>query len=118
MAKKPAKPSPSNLVGLAPIANGPVLDAFYRKDLLPEKFDRAFAGVTEPGGNAVYNVDAVLAILGNGDRAKLLSQLDDLEAERRYKAKGRPIVLVSFGCAVVSPFAPPNPPTLTNPPKK
>lgn len=54
------------------------LDAFDRRDLLPAKFDRAFAGVTEPGGSAVYNVDAVLAILGGpaplnpSSRARLL----------------------------------------------
>jgi hypothetical protein len=103
MAKKPAKSTGPLIVGLMTSPAASPLDAFSRADLLPDKFDRAFAGVTEPTGNAVYNVDAVLAILGNGDRVKLLSQLDDLEADRRYKSRGRPIVLVSFGYAIVTP---------------
>jgi hypothetical protein len=107
------------------------LDAFTRRDLLPAKFDRAFAGVTEPDGKAVYNVDAVLAILGGfslpmlykaaaRDRARLLSELDDLNTARLYKDKGRDIVFVSFGVAICSSVdlaqvKPPGLPTPTKP---
>jgi hypothetical protein len=109
------------------------LDAFTRRDLLPAKFDRAFAGVTEPDGKAVYNVDAVLAILGGvplpmlykaaaRDRARLLSELDDLNTARLYKDKGRDIVFVSFGVAICSSVdlaqvKPPGLPTPTKPDK-
>lgn len=97
------------------------LDAFDRRDLLPDKFDRAFAGVTEPGGSAVYNVDAVLAILGGSaplnpsSRARLLSDLDDLNNTRLYKDKGREVVFVSFGVAVC-PSPRPKPPAASQPP--
>lgn len=89
------------------------LDAFDRRDLLPSKFDRAFAGVTEPSGSPVYNVDAVLSVLsgipvGNlrfvkaDERARLLSLLDDLNTQHLYEQKGKGIVFVSFGVAVAS----------------
>lgn len=89
------------------------LDSFDRRDLLPYKFDRAFAGVSEPSGKPVYNVDAVLAILGGipignlrfvkaEERARLLTLLDDLNNEHLYKQKGRGVIFVSFGIAVAS----------------
>ncbi len=129
-----AQPYPPALVGLVD-AGGfrGYLDAFVRRDLLPAKFDRAFAGVTEPGGNAVYNVDAVLAILGGfplpalakastEERARLLSDLDDLNSARLYKEKGREVVFVSFGVAICSSVdlaqvKPPGLPTPTKPDK-
>lgn len=98
------------ILGLMFDAGSPqILEAFDRKDVLPAEFDRAFAGITEPGGCAVYNFDALCSILAqtkNLEKPEAQSYLDDLIVSRKYgkddEEKGREVVFVSFGCAVVS----------------